>query len=113
MAHLRRIGPLALAGCTTGEIAHTTVDAVEALDGYLLRYLPQRAIATLLPFTILAAVFPLDWISGLVLVLTAVFLPLSMILIGEEAHERNRRLWAQAGPHERPIPRRAAGASRR
>jgi ATP-binding cassette subfamily C protein CydD len=91
---LRRLGPIALARMRGGEIAQTVVDSVEALDGYYSGYLPQRAIATLLPFTILAAVFPLDWISGLALVLTAVFLPLSMVLIGEEAHERNQRLWA-------------------
>ena len=91
---MQEIGPIALAGMRAGEIAHTTVDAVEALDAYFSKYLPQRAIATLLPFTILAVVFPLDWISGLVLVLTAVFLPLSMILIGEESHARNQRLWA-------------------
>jgi ATP-binding cassette subfamily C protein CydD len=89
------IGPMALAGMRAGEIAHAAVDGVEALDAYYAKYLPQRAIATLLPFTILAVVFPLDWISGLILVLTAVFLPLSMIVIGEEAHERNTRLWAR------------------
>ncbi|MFI5369747.1 MAG: ABC transporter transmembrane domain-containing protein, partial [Spirochaetia bacterium] len=89
------IGPIALAGMHAGEIAATTVDAVEALDAYFSRYLPQRAIATLLPFTILAVVFPLDWISGLVLVLTAVFLPLNMIVIGEESHARNQRLWGK------------------
>jgi ATP-binding cassette, subfamily C, bacterial CydD len=89
------IGPIALAGMHAGEIATTTVDAVEALDAYFSKYLPQRAIATLLPFTILAVVFPLDWISGLVLVLTAVFLPLSMIVIGEESHARNQRLWGK------------------
>jgi ATP-binding cassette subfamily C protein CydD len=95
VAHVQDIGPIALAGMRAGEIAHTAVDAVEALDAYFSKYLPQRAIATLLPFTILAVVFPLDWISGLVLVLTAVFLPLSMILIGEESHARNQRLWAK------------------
>jgi ATP-binding cassette subfamily C protein CydD len=89
------IGPIALAGMHAGEIATTTVDAVEALDAYFSKYLPQRAIATLLPFTILAVVFPLDWISGLVLVLTAVFLPLNMIVIGEESHARNQRLWGK------------------
>ena len=92
---IRRIGPVALAGMRAGEIAHTAVDAVEALEAYYARYIPQRAIASLLPFTILAVVFPLDWISGLVLVFTAVFLPLSMIVIGDEAHERNRRLWGK------------------
>jgi ATP-binding cassette subfamily C protein CydD len=93
--HLQAVGPIALAGMHAGEIATTTVDAVEALDAYFSKYLPQRAIATLLPFTILAVVFPLDWISGLVLVLTAVFLPLNMIVIGEESHARNQRLWGK------------------
>jgi ATP-binding cassette, subfamily C, bacterial CydD len=91
---LRTIGPVALARMRAGETSQVVVDAVEGLDGYYSGYLPQRAIAALLPFTLLAVVFPLDWISGLVLVLTAVFLPLSMIVIGEEAHEKNQRLWA-------------------
>jgi ATP-binding cassette subfamily C protein CydD len=95
IAHVARIGPLALSGMRAGEIAHVSVDAVEALDAYFSRYLPQRSIASLLPFTILAVVFPLDWISGLVLVLTAVFLPVSMIVIGDQAHERNQRLWGR------------------
>jgi ATP-binding cassette, subfamily C, bacterial CydD len=95
VSRLTGIGPLGLAGMPAGRIAHVAVDAVEGLDAYYSRYLPQRAIATLLPFTILAVIFPLDWISGLVLVLTAVFLPLSMIVIGEESHERNRRLWGR------------------
>ena len=92
---MEALGPVALAGLRAGEIAHVTVDAVEALDGYFSKYLPQRAIAALLPFTILAVVFPLDWISGLVLILTAVFLPVSMIVIGDQAHERNQRLWGR------------------
>jgi ATP-binding cassette subfamily C protein CydD len=93
LSRLREAGPLTLAGMRAGEIAHTTVDAVEAFEPYYARYLPQRAVASLFPFTILAVVFPLDWLSGLILLLTAVFLPLSMVVIGEEAHERNRRLW--------------------
>ena len=91
---LRSIGPVAMAGMRTGEISEVVVDAVESLEGYYAGYLPQRAIATILPFTVLAVVFPLDWMSGLVLVLTAVFLPLSMIVIGDEAHARNQRMWA-------------------
>jgi ATP-binding cassette subfamily C protein CydD len=93
--HLARIGPLGLFNLPAGEIAHVSVDAVEALDSYYSKYLPQRAIASLLPFTVLAIVFPLDWISGLVLVLTAVFLPVSMIVISEQALQRNQKLWAQ------------------
>jgi ATP-binding cassette subfamily C protein CydD len=92
--HLSELGPITLAGIQTGEVVTIAVDAVEALEGYYSRYLPQRALSTLLPFTVLAVVFPLDWISGLVLILTATFLPVSMIVIGEESHVRNQRLWA-------------------
>jgi len=94
VAHLRDVGPVALSGIRSGEVVTVAVDAVEALDGYFSRYLPQRALSILLPFTVLAAVFPLDWISGLVLLATAAFLPVTMILIGEESHARNQRLWA-------------------
>ena len=57
LARLRETGPLALAGMRAGEVAHTTVDAVEALEPYYSRYLPQRAVASLFPFTILAVIF--------------------------------------------------------
>jgi len=95
IARLRSAGPVRAAGMRAGEVANIAVDAVEALEPYFSKYLPQRSIATLLPFTVLAVVFPLDWISGLVLVLTAVFLPLSMIVVGEEAHARNQSLWGK------------------
>ena len=95
VSRLEEIGPIALADMHAGELATTAVDGVEAIDGYFSRYLPQRAVASLLPLSILAVVLPLDWISGVILIVTAVFLPLTMIVIGEEAHERNRRLWGR------------------
>ena len=95
IAHLGEVGPVQLIGEHAGEIANTAVDGVEELDGYFARYLPQRAIASLLPLTILAVVFPLDWISGITLFVTALFIPVLMILIGQEAHERNQRLWSR------------------
>ncbi len=95
VARLAEMGPIALANQRAGELATTAVDGVEAIDGYFSKYLPQRAVASLLPLSILAVVLPLDWISGVILIATAVFLPLTMIVIGEEAHERNRRLWGR------------------
>jgi ATP-binding cassette, subfamily C, bacterial CydD len=95
VAALRRIGPVTLAGMEAGRVVHTAVDAVEGLDAYYARYLPQRAVATVFPFTVLAVVFPLDWVSGLVLVLTAVFLPVSMVLIGGESLARNQKVWGR------------------
>ena len=95
LRHLGSVAPVRLAAEHAGEVSNTLVDAVEALDGYYARYLPQRAIASLLPLTVLAVVFPLDWISGITLLATAIFIPIMMVLIGEDAHERNQRLWGR------------------
>ncbi len=93
--HLQALGPVGLAGEATGELANTLVDGVEALEAYYARYLPALSLAALLPLAILAFVFPLDWISGLVLLCTAPLIPLFMILIGKGAERLNQRQWRE------------------
>jgi len=95
VASLRELGPVTLSREHGGELAQTAMDGVEALEGYYARYLPQRAVASLLPLLILAVAFPLDWISGIIFTGTAVFIPLLMVLIGEEARLRNQEQWRQ------------------
>ncbi|MBK1702269.1 thiol reductant ABC exporter subunit CydD [Thiococcus pfennigii] len=92
-AHLQRIGPARLGQERSGELANAVVDGVEALEPYYARYLPQMSLAALLPLAILAFVLPADWISALVLALTAPLIPLFMILIGKGAEELNQRQW--------------------
>jgi len=74
-------------------LINTAVEGVEALDAYFRQYLPQLALAALVPLTILAFVFPLDFLSGLVLLLTAPLIPIFMILIGNLADALTRRQW--------------------
>jgi ABC-type transport system involved in cytochrome bd biosynthesis fused ATPase/permease subunit len=84
------------------ELAATVVEGVEALDEYLGLYLPQVALAALVPLIILAYVLPLDPLSGLVLLLTAPLIPLFMWLIGTHAREQAARRWRDLGwmsPH--------------
>ncbi|MGA7801701.1 MAG: thiol reductant ABC exporter subunit CydD [Gammaproteobacteria bacterium] len=95
MEHLLAIGPVRLIGEHSGELATTVTDGVEALEAYYSRFLPQMSLAVLVPLAILAAVFPLDWISGLVLLVTAPVIPLMMILIGKGAEALNQRQWRQ------------------
>ncbi len=77
----------------TGELNSVLLEGVEALDAYYSQYLPQLVLAAIVPLTFLFFVFPLDWISGLVLVLTAPFSPIFMILIGDLAQALTRRQW--------------------
>jgi thiol reductant ABC exporter CydD subunit len=93
VAHLQILGPIYVRGERSGELINTAVEGIEALDAYFREYLPQLALAALVPLTILIFVFPLDWLSGLVLLLTAPLIPLFMVLIGDRAEALTRRQW--------------------
>ena len=92
---LRRLGPIGLGHDNSGALATRIVDGVEALDGYFARYVPAMIMMSMLPLMILLVVFPCDWISGLVLLLTAPLVPLFMTLIGKSAERRNQAQWVQ------------------
>jgi ATP-binding cassette subfamily C protein CydD len=94
MAHLLALGPAYAHGERSGELANTAVEGIEALDAYFRQYLPQIALAALVPLAVLLFVFPLDWVSGLVLLLTAPLIPVFMVLIGGAAEAMTRRQWA-------------------
>jgi ATP-binding cassette, subfamily C, bacterial CydCD len=91
--HLYLLGPAYVRGERTGELANTALEGVEALDSYFREYLPQLSLAALVPATLVVLVFPIDWISGLILLLTAPLIPLFMILIGGIAESLTRRQW--------------------
>jgi len=101
-AHLVRLGPVAATGERTGELSTILVDGIEALDTYLRRYLPQLALAALIPLMVAALVLARDLLSGIVLLATAPAIPILMILIGKAAESKSRRQWqalARMGAH--------------
>lgn len=87
------LGPAWTRTQRSGELANTLVDGVESLEKYYALYLPQSALAALIPFSILVFVFPADWVSGLIMVLTAPLIPVFMIIIGKGAERLNQRQW--------------------
>jgi ATP-binding cassette subfamily C protein CydD len=95
LRHLHALGPSWLEGQTSGALANSAVAGIDALEGYYTRWLPNRTLTALLPMLVLAAVFPIDWLSGLVLLLTAPLIPIFMVLIGRGAEDMNQRLWRQ------------------
>ncbi len=92
-AQLLAGGPVAQRGERTGELVNTLTEGVEALEAYCAQYLPQLALTALVPATLLLFIFPRDWLSGLVLLVTAPLLPLFMQLIGQAAEARTQRQW--------------------
>ncbi|MGQ9830234.1 MAG: thiol reductant ABC exporter subunit CydD [Thermochromatium sp.] len=93
--HLQRLGPSYLSGQRSGALVETLIKGIDDLEGYYARFVPAMALAMILPLAILTAVMPMDWLSGLVLLVTAPLIPLFMILIGSGAEARNRRQWQQ------------------
>ena len=93
--HMVSLGPAYTRGERSGELANTVVTGIEELDAYFSQYLPQLFLSVLVPLVMLVVVFPLDLLSGVVLLLTAPLIPFFMVLIGKAANAQSRRQWAQ------------------
>lgn len=89
------LGPVRLADRQTGELSALLVDGVEALEPYYARFLPAMMVAALAPAAILVVVAPTDWLSGVILAVTAPLIPLFMVLIGRGAERLNQRQWTR------------------
>ena len=87
--------PSGRAGEETGALVEAVTTAVEGLEPYVARFLPHLALAALLPVISLAFVAPAEWRAGLVLLFSAPFIPLLMVLIGRGSESLNRRQWGR------------------
>ena len=94
-AHLIALGPAYTRRERTGELVTTTVRGIEELDAYFSQYIPQLALSVLIPVAMLAVIFPLDLLSGVVLLITAPMIPFFMVLIGSLANAQSRKQWTQ------------------
>jgi ATP-binding cassette, subfamily C, bacterial CydD len=84
------LNPAALKQQQSGALAAVSLEQVDALALYFSRYLPQQYIVGVLPFIMLAVVMPVNWLVGLILLVTAPLIPLFMALIGMGAASTQR-----------------------
>src|SRR5215210_9423717 len=89
--HILNLGPAYTRGQRTGELTTAAVEGIEALDAYYSQYLPQLIVTALIPISILIVVFPIDLLSGIVMLITAPLIPFFMILIGKGAEIVTKR----------------------
>ena len=92
-SHVTALGPSWTRLQRTGEVAGTVFDAVESIGRYYTAYLPQTVLVAFIPFAILAFVIPTDWVSGLIMTLSAPLIPLFMIIIGKGTEALNQAQW--------------------
>lgn len=67
------------------------LEDVDALEGYFARYWPQQQLMLLSPLGILLAISWVNWLVGVLLLLSAPLIPLFMSLIGMGAEQINQR----------------------
>jgi thiol reductant ABC exporter CydD subunit len=84
-------GSGALARRRPGELTTLATRGIDALDGYYSRYLPQLALAVIVPLTVLVVVWSQDWISATVIAVTVPLVPILMALVGWTTRHRTDR----------------------
>ncbi|MCR6673402.1 thiol reductant ABC exporter subunit CydD [Devosia ginsengisoli] len=81
-SHLLARSPRAAEQPQSGAASAAIVDQVEALDGFFAHYLPAMIQAAVLPIAFGAIILPLDWLAGLLFLVTAPLIPVFMALAG-------------------------------
>ncbi len=66
------------------------LDAVDEMDSYFSEYIPQLIQASIIPVVILTIAFTQHIHTGLIMIITAPFIPLFMIIIGMQT-KTNRK----------------------
>jgi ATP-binding cassette, subfamily C, bacterial CydD len=89
-AYIVEASPTATAAKSSGALASTLIEQVEAIDGYVVRYLPAMVQAAILPVAFAAVTFPIDWVVALLFLFTAPLIPVFMALAGWGAEAASR-----------------------
>jgi ATP-binding cassette subfamily C protein CydD len=84
------LGPAEIKQRQSGELAAVTLEQVDALENYFSRYLPQQIIVGVLPIIMIIVVMPVNWVVGLIFLLTGPLVPIFMALVGMGAASANR-----------------------
>ncbi|MFH0243301.1 thiol reductant ABC exporter subunit CydD [Streptomyces sp. HK10] len=92
LTHATALGP-ARTDKPIGELANLATRGIDALDDYFARYLPQLALAVVVPAALIARILTDDWISAATIAVTLPLIPVFMILIGWATQARTDRQW--------------------
>ncbi len=84
-----------------GQKVSLLMDAVDEVDGYFSKYIPQMIQTYTIPLILLAVIFSQHWVTGVIILVTAPFIPVFMALVGvrtkEKADEQMEKLGQFSG----------------
>lgn len=73
----------------SGKKVSVMMDVVDEIDGYFSQYIPQMIQTTFIPLLIVVIVFTQHVNTGIIMVLTAPFIPLFMVIIGMQTKKKS------------------------
>lgn len=85
---------LALGGQTGGKVS-VALDAVDETESYFSQYMPRMMEAAVIPLILLVIVFLQHPNSGFIMLATAPFIPLFMMLVGMTTKKKSEEKYAQ------------------
>lgn len=88
--HAARLGP---AAPDRARVTTLAVDGLDGLDPYFSRYIPQLALAAIVPVVVIVRLFIADPLSAVIVVLTVPLIPIFMVLIGKATEVVTARRW--------------------
>jgi len=94
---LLTLGPAGLAAERSGELVATAGEGIDRLDPYYSRYVPQVIATAIVPTLIVAYTLTVDWLSGLIFLITGPLIPVFMALIGVAAQHLSQAQWRELG----------------
>lgn len=73
----------------SGQKVSVMMDAVDEIDSYFSSYIPQLIQASVIPIMILVTIFTQHISTGLIIIVTAPFIPVFMAIIGGKTKEKS------------------------
>jgi ATP-binding cassette subfamily C protein CydCD len=80
-------------GRPSGEIVALATRGLDALDNYFARYVPQMALAVIVPVVVVVFLMASDVLAGITVLVTLPIIPVFMALIGSMTVRRRKRRW--------------------
>ncbi|MBR5319362.1 MAG: thiol reductant ABC exporter subunit CydD [Peptococcaceae bacterium] len=88
-----RLGGVYGSGTDSGSCMMLLTDGVERLEEFFARLLPQAVKTALVPVLFFIFIFPVDWVSGLLLLITVPIIIAFMMLIGRFSKSASEKQW--------------------
>ncbi|GAB6926287.1 thiol reductant ABC exporter subunit CydD [Paenibacillus sp. JCM 10914] len=79
----------------SGEKVSLALDSVDEVDGYFSQYMPRMVESAIIPIMILVVVFTQHAPSGWIMLMTAPFIPLFMVLVGLQTRTKSEEKFAE------------------